>query len=191
MTDGDRASSFGPYRFTLAPAEAEAAAARFGLRVALRGGLTASHHAPLAFFALALLFASILTLSGLISRRLGEASLLIAAAAFMIQRLATHWRIWRARQNGRAAIAKLQSDGALATTIDDHGITLTCANHTLRLNYRDCHEAEDAGGLIYLWPREGVPIILPTRTLAEGEAKRLVARIKTGIRRADEAQFLA
>ena len=39
MTTAGDADSFGPYAFALAPAEAEAAAARFGLRVALRGGL--------------------------------------------------------------------------------------------------------------------------------------------------------
>ncbi len=39
--------SFGPYAFTLAAAEAEAAAARLGLRDALRGGLLANHLAPL------------------------------------------------------------------------------------------------------------------------------------------------
>ncbi len=88
MTAGDGAGSFGPYAFALTPAEAEAAAARFGLRVALRGGLIASHLAPLAIFILAMLFASILALAGFIGRRAAEATILLAAAAFMIQRLA-------------------------------------------------------------------------------------------------------
>jgi hypothetical protein len=178
VTANDRADSFGPYAFTLAPAEAEAAAARFGLRVALRGGLIASHHAPLATFVLVLLFASILALTGFISRRAGEATFLLAAAAFMIQRLATHWRIWRARNGGRTAIARLQGDGDMTTTIDDNGVTLTARKRTLRLAYADCEEAEDAGGLIYLWPRQGAPIILPTRALAEGEPARLLQRIR-------------
>ena len=169
---------FGPYAFTLAPAEAEAAAARVGLRAALRGGLTLSHHAPLAAFALVLLFASILALTGFISRRAGELTFIIAAAAFMIQRLATHWRIWRARQGGKAAIGGLQGDGALTTTIDDDGVTQAGAGRNVRLDYADCEDAEDAGGLIYLWPREGSPIVLPTRALRPGEAARLLARIK-------------
>jgi hypothetical protein len=183
MTAGGFPDPFGPYAFTLAPAEAEAAAARVGLRAALRGGLTVSHHAPLAAFVLVLLFASILALTGFISRRAAELTFILAAAAFMIQRLATHWRIWRARQGGKAAIGRLQSDGALTTTIDDDGVTQGGARGQVRLDYVDCEDAEDAGGLIYLWPREGSPIVLPTRALGPGEAARLLARIKGRIGR--------
>jgi hypothetical protein len=183
MTAAGSPDPFGPYAFTLAPAEAEAAAARVGLRAALRGGLTLSHHAPLATFALVLLFASILALSGLITRRAGELTFIIAAAVFMIQRLATHWRIWRARQGGKAAIGRLQGNGALTTTIDDEGVTQVGAARHVRLDYDDCEEAEDAGGLIYLWPREGSPIVLPTRALGPGEPARLLARIKGRIGR--------
>ncbi len=178
MTAGGSPDPFGPYAFTLAPAEAEAAAARVGLRAALRGGLTLSHHAPLATFVLVLLFASILALTGFISRRAGELTFILAAAAFMIQRLATHWRIWRARQGGQAAIGRLEGDGALTTTIDDDGVTQAGAGRHVRLDYVDCEDAEDAGGLIYLWPREGSPIVLPTRALRPGEAARLLARIR-------------
>jgi hypothetical protein len=174
--------SFGPYVFTLAPAEAEAAAARLGLRVALRGGLLASHLAPLAAFVLVLLFASILTLTGFVSQRAGEATLLLAAGAFMIQRLISHWRIQRARKRGRAAIAQFQF-GPLTTTIDETGVTLSGVGRTLRLDDADCVDAEDAGGLIYLWPRQGAPIVLPTRALGEGEAGELLARIKRRIGR--------
>jgi hypothetical protein len=178
MTASEPPDPFGPYAFTLAPAEAEAAAARVGLRTALRGGLTRSHLAPLAAFTLILLFGSILALTGFISRRAGELTLILAAALFMIQRLATHWRIRRARQGGKAAIALLHAGGALTTTIDDDGVTLVGGGRKRRIEYADCEDAEDAGGLIYLWPREGPPIVLPTRALAEGEAVRLLARIK-------------
>jgi hypothetical protein len=178
MTASEPPDPFGPYAFTLAPAEAEAAAARVGLRTALRGGLTLSHLAPLATFALVLLFASILALTGFISRRAGELTLILAAAAFMIQRLATHWRIRRARQGGKAAIALFQAGGALTTTIDDDGVTVAGDGRRRRIDYADCEDAEDAGGLIYLWPREGAPIVLPTRALADGEAARFLARIK-------------
>ena len=61
---GDAAETFGPYHFTLSPAEREAAAARFGLRSALRGRLIANQLAPLTAFVLVLLFASILALTG-------------------------------------------------------------------------------------------------------------------------------
>ena len=173
---------FGPYAFALAPAEAEAAAARAGLRLALRGGLLARHLAPLTAFALVIAFASVLALTGLISRRAGEATLILAAAAFMIQRLANHWRIWRVRREGRAAIARLKSAGALTATFENDTLTLDVDGRIERLCYADCEEAEDAGGLIYVWLREGAPIVVPTRALADpGEAARLMSGLSARI----------
>jgi hypothetical protein len=182
--NADRSSeSFGPYAFTLAPAEAEAAAARAGLRRVLKGGLLARHTAPLTAFALIIAFASVLALTGLISRRAGEATLIVAAAAFMIQRLANHWRIRRARREGRAAIARLRSAAALTATFENDALSLDVDGRTQRLRYADCEEAEDAGGLIYLWPSEGVPVVIPIRTLSGGgEAGRLVAQVRARIR---------
>jgi len=184
MTAESGCESFGPYAFTLAPAEAEAAAARAGLRLALRGGLLARHLAPLTAFALVIVFASVLALTGLISRRAGEAALILAAAAFMMQRLANHWRIRRARREGRLAIARLQSAGALTATFETDALSLDVDGRIERLCYADCEEAEDAGDLIYLWPSAGPPVVIPTRMLpGAGEADRLVARVRANIRR--------
>ena len=178
MTPNGRSESFGPYAYTLAPAEAEAAAARAGLRTAFRGGLLASHVAPLTAFALIIVFASVLALTGLISRRSGEATLILAAAAFMIQRLANHWRIRRARLEGRASVARLQSAGALTATFETDALSLEVDGRMQRLCYAECEEAEDAGGLIYVWLREGAPIVVPTRALADAEeAARLMSRL--------------
>lgn len=177
-----RPDSFGPYAFTLAPAEAEAAAARAGLRTVLRGGLLASHVAPLAAFALIMAFASVLALTGLISRRVGEATILLAAAAFMIQRLANHWRIRGARNEGRAAIGRLQSASAVTATFGDDTLSFDVDGRILNLRYADCEQAEDAGGLIYLWPKNGVPVVVPTRALADAEeATRLLSRLSAHI----------
>ena len=182
MTLDRRAGSFGPYAFTLAPAEAEAAAARAGLRTALKGGLLASHVAPLTAFALVMAFASVLALTGLISRRAGEATILLAAAAFMIQRLANHWRIRSARSEGRAAIGRLQSASAVTATFGDETLSFDVDGRTLNLRYADCEQAEDAGGLIYVWPRNGVPIVVPTRAVADAEeAARLLSRLSARI----------
>jgi hypothetical protein len=178
MTADRRPDSFGPYAFTLAPAEAEAAAARAGLRTALKGGLLASHVAPLTAFALIMAFASVLALTGLMSRRAGEAAIILSAAAFMIQRLASHWRIRRARSDGQAAMARLQSAGALTATFDNETLSLDVDGRTLCLRYADCEAAEDVGGLIYVWLREGGPIVVPTRALTDvDEAARLVSRL--------------
>ena len=173
MTPTGDAEWFGPY-FTLSPAETEAAAARIGLRAALRGGLIVSHLVPLAAFILALLFASILALTDFISRRAGEAAVLLAAVAFIMQRLSTHWRIrkaaiWAARRSHA-------SRRAMTASIDERGVTLEGGGRSRRLDYVDCEEAEDAGGLIYPWPRCGAPIVLPTRALGEA-ARLLVAQI--------------
>jgi hypothetical protein len=182
MRPDRRSGSFGPYAFTLAPAEAEAAAARAGLRTALKGGLLASHVAPLTAFLLVMAFASVLALTGLISRRAGEATILLAAAAFMIQRLAAHLRIRGARRSGSAAIARLQSANALTATFDDETLSLDIDGRTLCVRYADCEHAEDAGGLIYVWPRDGGPIVVPTRALADAaETARLVSRLSDQI----------
>jgi len=183
MTTADGgADSFGPYAFTLAPAEAEAAAARAGLRMALKSGLLVRHVAPLAAFVLIMAFASVLGLTGLISRRAAEATIILAAAAFMIQRLMSHWRIRSARGHGRAAIARLQSAGALTATFDDDALSLEVDGRTTRLRYDECEAAEDAGGLIYVWPRHGAPIVVPTRALADADEKaRLVSRLSSRI----------
>jgi hypothetical protein len=120
----------------------------------------------------------VLALTGLISRRAGDATLILAAAVFMIQRLATHWRIRRARRKGSAAIARLQSAGALTATFDDETLSLGIDGRTLCVRYADCEEAEDAGGLVYVWPRVGAPIVVPSRVFADAdEAARLVSRL--------------
>ena len=182
MTADRLPDSFGPYAFTLAAAEAEAAAARAGLRTALKGGLLTSHVAPLTAFALVMAFATVLALTGLISRRSGEATILLAAAAFMIQRLASHWRIRRARSDGRAAIGPLRSAGALKATFGDEALSFDMDGRTFNLRYADCEQAEDAGGLIYIWPRNGAPIVVPTRAMADAEeAARLLSRLSARI----------
>ncbi len=178
MRAGGGADSLGPYAFTLSPAEADAAAARLGLRRALKGGLLTSHVAPLTAFALIMAFASVLSLTGLISRRAGEATIILAAAAFMIQRLASHWRIQRARSDGRAVIAQLQSAVALTATFDNETMSLDIDGRTLSVRYADCEDAEEVGGLIYVWLREDGPIVVPTRALANAdEAARLMSRL--------------
>lgn len=179
----ESAVSFGPYAFMLAPEEAEAAAARLGLRQALNGGLLASHVAPLTAFVLVMAFASVLALTGLVSRRAGEITLMLAALAFMIQRLVTHWRIQLARRDGRDAIARLQSAGAMTATFGAQGLSFEVDGRATRLSYAECEQAEDAGGLIYVWPRKGAPIVVPTRALADAsEAARLVTSLSDRIR---------
>lgn len=183
MTTGERADLFGPYAFALAPAEAEAAAERLGLRAALNGGLTARHAAPLAAFALALLFTSALAFAGFISRRAGDATIILAAAGFMVQRAATRRRFRRARRGEREAIGRFQPACVLTAAFEESGLTLEGAGRMRRLDYVDCEDAESAGGLIYVWPRDGVPIVVPTRALADAdEAERLVGQLADWIR---------
>ena len=123
MTVGRRSIRSARTRSLLSPAEAEAAAARAGLRVALRGGLSPGHLAPLAAFALIVAFASVLALTGLISRRAGEATIILAAAAFMIQRAGRRTGAsGSARRDGLAAMARMQTAGAVTATFDERAV---------------------------------------------------------------------
>jgi len=174
-----QAEAFGPYAVALTPEETNAAAARYGLRLALGDGLTLRHHAPLAAFILALVFAAILGFTDLISRRAAEIAILVAAAAFMIQRMSAHWRLRNARRRGEAALGGANEPFTLR--FDESGATVERPAGARRYPYADLAEAEDAGGLLYLWPRDGAPIVLPAHALADGEAARLIARAKRGI----------
>ena len=91
-------------------------------------------------------------------------------------------RIRGARRSGSAAIERLQSADALTATFDDETLSLDIDGCTLRVRYADCEDAEDAGGLIYVWPRDGGPIVVPTRALADAdETARLVSRLSDQI----------
>lgn len=178
MTKDDGSPSFGPYAFTLTAEEAEAAAARYGLRSALAGGLTARHHAPLAAFVLAVLFASILAFTGLIGARAGQMAILLAAMAFMVHRLATHWRLHAARRRAREALQQARHERTIR--VSPEGVDVAGDGAQRRVPFGDVEEAEDAGGLLYLWPRAADPVVLPTRALpgAEVEAARLVLQAR-------------
>ena len=86
-------------------------------------------------------------------------------------------RIHRARNDGRAAIAQLQSAVELTATFDNETLSLDIDGRTLSVRYADCEDAEEVGGLIYVWPRKNRPIVVPTRALANAdEAACLVSR---------------
>jgi hypothetical protein len=156
-------SEFGPYAFSLTPDEARIAAARAGLRRSLAGGLTAAHLAPLVAFVLAILFIAILALTGLVGRRPAEVALLICAAAFLAQRLATRRRFFVSRRVAEAEIERFRAAGPLVLSVEADGLGLEGLAAPTRWRFADCLDAEDAGGLVYLWPRRGAPAIAPTR----------------------------
>ncbi|HYA73514.1 MAG TPA: hypothetical protein VEF36_10200 [Roseiarcus sp.] len=170
MSQTRPAPGFGPYAFELTEDEARIAAARSGLRRALAGRLTSAHLAPLAAFVLAIAFIAILTLTGLVGQRWGEIALLLATGAFMVQRLATRRRFVAARRASLAEIEAMRAAGRLVLSVDATGLALAGPTPPARWDFADCLEAEDAGGLIYLWPRSGPPAIVPTRVFAGAEA---------------------
>jgi len=158
---------FGPYAFSLTADEARVAAARAGLKRALAGGLTADHFAPLAAFVLAILFIAVLALTGLLGRRPAEAALLVCAAAFLLQRLATRRRFFVSRRVAEAEIERLRAAAPLVLSVEADGLRLDGGPEPTRWRFADCLEAEDAGGLVYLWPRKGPPAIAPTRVFRD------------------------
>src|SRR5271169_3455552 len=162
MSMRDPATPFGPFAFELTPDEAHIAASLAALRRALAGGLSKRQLAPLAAFALAMAFGAILALTGLVSRRHGEIALLLATIAFMVHRLSTRRRFVLARRESAASIKAIRAEGAVFVAVDAQGLTFHGAAAQARWNFVDCIEAEDAGGMIYLWPRAGAPAFLPT-----------------------------
>jgi hypothetical protein len=171
--------AFGPYEFEPTSDEAKIAASRAALRLALAGGLTARHLAPLAAFLLAMVFAAILAWTGLITRRHGEIALLLAAAAFMVHRIMIRRRFLRARRESTATVEAMRSRGAVVARADERGLEISGA----RWEFADCLEAEDAGGMVYLWPRSGTPAFLPTRVFGdEAAARAFVAFAKARMR---------
>jgi hypothetical protein len=184
MSETPSGAGFGPYVFTLTNEEAGVAAARAGLRRALAGGLIGRHLAPLAAFVLAILFIAILALTGFVAQRPAEAALLIAAAAFLIQRLATRRRFYRLRRVAVAEIAAFAAAERLVLSVADDGLRLEGLAAPIGWIFADCLEVEDAGGLIYLWPRQGAPAIAPARVFADvTEAARLLLYIRSRLPR--------
>lgn len=164
------ASGFGPFAFELTDEEAGAAASRAALRAALEGGLLSRHYAPLAAFTLAMLFAAILAFTGLVSRRAAEIALILAAAAFMINRLWSRRRFAQARRAALDWTQRLKSSGELVVSVDDYGLSLVAGALKTAWTFAEAQEVEDAGGLVYLWPRRGEPAVLPARVFPDPSA---------------------
>jgi len=157
--------AFGPFTFTPTADELDRVATRTGLRAMLSGRLSRHHVAPLAAFVLIVAFASILALTGLIGRRLGEAILIVAALAFMVQRLIAHWRLRAAQKGSGARIDRLKSAGEMTLAADDEGVSLSNAGGGVATTWGACVEVEDAGGILYLWSRDKEPVFIPVRAL--------------------------
>jgi hypothetical protein len=172
-----------PLLFELTEQEASVAGARAAWRISLSDGLLARHLAPLAAFLLALLFAAILGLTGLVSRRAAEIAIIAAAAVYMIYRMWTRRRFLAARRAATAWIEQLRRPARL--TLDEAGFRLEAEglNHAWAL--ADGLEVEEVAGLVYVWPRAGLPLVWPSRAHAdeqEAEAFLALARSRTGSR---------
>jgi hypothetical protein len=173
------------YCFALTSEDAAVAAARAGLRAALRGRLSLHHAAPLVAFALALTFIAILAFTGLMSRRLAEGALILAALAFMAARMAAHWGLRRARKQSLEAIAAPEDLGEVVVRLDEAGLVVENDAGARRLDFATCVEAEYAGGVVYLWPRAGAPAFIPARAFeSEQAAVAFAALLRAHLRRA-------
>jgi len=178
-------TGLGSCSFALTAQEAKIAASRAGLRAALSGRLSLTHVAPLVGFVLFGAFVAILTFSGLLGRRLGEAGLIVGTIAFMASRIAAHWRLRGAQKSSLAAMIALQEVGQAMVRLDDSGLLVESAAGSRHLAFADCDEAEDAGGIIYLWPRNGEPAFIPARAFpSEQAAREFLAFVRAGVARA-------
>ena len=157
-----------PIRFSLSADEALIGASRAALCGALAGGLLNRHIAPLIAFVLMLVFVAILAFTGLMSRRLAEVLILLAGAAFMIQRLFSRRRFFRAQREARKWADAAAAAGEISARLDDEGLTFENPSLSRRWRFADAREYEDAGGMIYLWPKgAGPPAFFPARAFAD------------------------
>jgi hypothetical protein len=123
----------------------------------------------------------------LIGRRMAEAALLLGAIAFLATRFLAHRRLRRAERLGRKAVADVVANGELHMRVDDGGLGLSYPGVGAAGESRPFQrmaEAEEAAGIIYLWPpaAEGAPIVIPMRIFVEAEeAKRFLAFVQVRI----------
>jgi len=185
VSESDPPNGLVPCLFELTAQEAKIAASRAGLRAALSGRFSLTHVAPLVGFVLFVAFIAVLATTGLLGRRLAEGALIVGAIAFMASRMAAHWRLRGARESSRAAMIALQKVGQAMVRLDDSGLHIESAAGSRHLAFADCDEAEDAGGIIYLWPRNGEPAFIPARAFpSEQAAREFLGFIRARIARA-------
>ena len=146
-----------PQPFTLTEEEASFVASRAAWRASLADGLLARHLAPLAAFALAIAFAAILGLTGLISRRAAEIVLLLAAAAYMIYRLWSRRYFLRARAAANAWAQAFRAADPACVGLGELGLSLEAGSRTRQWRFVDGLEIEQVAGLVYVWPPRGEP----------------------------------
>jgi hypothetical protein len=176
---------WGPYSFEMTLEEARTAASRAGWRAALAGRLSLNHVAPLVAFALFVAFVVILMLTGLIGRRFGESAIILAAIAFMAARMVAHWRLRGSQKSSLAAMAALQEAGRIVVRLDDSALHMETATGMRLYAFADCEGADEAAGIVYLWPRTGVPALIPARAFAnEQAAQAFLAFLRARVRRA-------
>ena len=159
-----------PIEFALSDEEAGVAAARAAWRASLADGLLARHLAPLVAFVLTLLFAAVLGLTGLISRRTAEIALLSAAAVYMAYRLWTRRRFFAARRTANAWADTMRHAGAMRLTLDETALRLDSTALSSIFRFEDGLEIEEVAGLVYVWPRHGLPLVWPRRAHADTQA---------------------
>jgi hypothetical protein len=175
--------AFGPYRFALTEEEARVATARLALRYGLSRRFERDYVAPLVLFVLLLIFVTVLAFSGLISRRLAEAALLIGAVIFLATRFSAHWRLHRAQRVAKGVVDGITAAGETSFTVDENGLAFGClgGRPARRDAFSDFAEADDAGGVIYLWRlnKKSAPIVIPTRIFTDAtEVEKFLAFVR-------------
>jgi hypothetical protein len=154
-----------PLVFDLSEEEARIGAARARFRGALRQRFSLRHVAPLVAFLLLMLFTSTLALTGLLSRRHAEEIIILSAIAFMMNRLWSHWRLRKAQSDAGDVSGAIRA-GSTKLWLDGSGLSLRTTSGLRRFDYRACRDAENTGGLVYLWSDRDEPAIIPVRAFA-------------------------
>ena len=71
--------------------------------------------------------------------------------------------------------------GEILARLDDDGLAFESPSLTRRWRFADAREYEDAGGMIYLWPKNSAPpAFFPTRAFADEAEFGELARLRPG-----------
>lgn len=164
------APGFAPLEYTLSAEEVDLAAYRAGWRAALRDRFSKAHVAPLIAFTAFMTLIAALAAMGALATRSSEIGLLAGAIIFGGWRTLQHWRVRKALAQAQGAMTSLYDAKTMVATISDDGIDAAGASAIRKWRFDACSEAEICGPLLYLWPREGLPLVAPLRCLGDDSA---------------------
>jgi hypothetical protein len=99
-----------------------------------------------------------------------------------------HAGLRSARKRSLAGLEAWRKAGPTRVLLEDSDLRLESATVIRSLRFADCDEAETVDAILYLWPRKGMPAIIPARAFADdGAASAFLDGLRAAIRRASRS----